>query len=156
MAMELITAKGVNYTRLQNFLATGDLQQADIETRAIMLKLGEREQEGWLDIEQIQNIPFLDLRILDQLWRLYTQERFGFFTQKRVWESVGGQMGKLDNATTYIKYCDRIGWRIDGDWIHYDDVNFSFDALEGHLPFHNYISFYGGMSILFSRFLSYK
>lgn len=39
---ELISAVGVDYTRLRDLLANGQWQEADRETSAVMLKLADR------------------------------------------------------------------------------------------------------------------
>jgi hypothetical protein len=44
---------GVDYTRLRNLLALGEWEEADGETKAVMLKAAGREKEGLLDREAI-------------------------------------------------------------------------------------------------------
>jgi uncharacterized caspase-like protein len=124
--------KKVDYQYLQDLLIEGKWKQADRETIALMLKVANRETEGWLDIESINKFPCADLCIIDQLWLKYSNGRFGFSMQKHVWESVGGQPSS--DYETWCKFCDHIGWRTDHNWLFYSDLNFSNNAPLGHLP----------------------
>uniref|UniRef100_A0A0C1NM16 GUN4-like domain-containing protein n=1 Tax=Tolypothrix bouteillei VB521301 TaxID=1479485 RepID=A0A0C1NM16_9CYAN len=67
-----------------------------------MLKAALREKQGWLNDESIKNFPCTDLRTIDQLWVKYTNGRFGFSVQKRIWFSVGKDYGK---------FAVSVGWR---------------------------------------------
>jgi uncharacterized caspase-like protein len=128
----LYSQKGVDYKQLRKLLAGGKWKQADQETIALMLKVANRETEGWLDIESINKFPYADLCIIDQLWLKYSNGRFGFSVQKQIWESVGGQPSA--DYETWCKFCDRIGWRSNHNWLFYSDLNFSTNASLGHLP----------------------
>ncbi|MBW4547098.1 MAG: GUN4 domain-containing protein [Symplocastrum torsivum CPER-KK1] len=147
---DLSSEKNVDYTRLRNLLADGKWKEADQETLAVMLKATGREKEGWLNIESIETFPCTDLRTIDRLWVKYSDGRFGFSVQKRIWESVGGKPGKYDEEI-YKKFCDRVGWRLKGEWLTYSHISFSlFVAHSGHLPF-VLLGFGVGRKILFSR-----
>lgn len=127
------SARGIDYRNLQAFLALGKWQEADRETAALMLKICDRENEGWLRIEDIKNFPSKDLSIIDQLWRKHSKGRFGFSIQKQIWDSVGGQVEA--NYETLCKWGDRVGWRLNRSWIPYE--RFIFDECSaplGHLP----------------------
>lgn len=125
--------KGVNYTQLRNLLAAGKWKEADKETLAVMLKASNSEKERLLDLESIKNFPCTDLRTIDQLWVKYSNGRFGFSVQKRIWESVGGTPNA--DYETVCKFGDKVGWRVKGNWIDNDeDIIFSISAREGHLP----------------------
>ena len=86
---QLSSEKGVDYTRLRDLLKTGKWKEADKETMTVMLKAAGREEEGWLNRDSIEKFPCTDLRTIDQLWVKYSNGRFGFSVQKRIWESVG-------------------------------------------------------------------
>jgi hypothetical protein len=118
------------YQKLEKLLANGDWKEADQETAKVMLKLAERESEGWLDYDSIKNFPCEDLRTIDQLWVKYSNGRFGYSVQKNIWLECGG---KIDYETE-CKLGDRIGWRLDEEWMEYDQGTFSLDAPVGHLP----------------------
>jgi eukaryotic-like serine/threonine-protein kinase len=134
VSVQLKSARDVDYTRLRDLLLAGEWQEADLETRNVMLKAAGREQEGDLDLDSIETFPCDDLRTIDQLWHKYSYGRFGFSVQKKIWLSVGG---KVDHKTE-CKLGDRVGWRKGrgkgGSWLNYSDLTFNKTAPRGHLP----------------------
>ncbi|MCC3433092.1 MAG: GUN4 domain-containing protein, partial [Microcoleus sp. PH2017_04_SCI_O_A] len=87
--VNLISAKGVDYRQLDRLLASGKWKEADKETSRVMLKVAGREKL-WLDKKSLEKFPCEDLRIIDQLWVQYSNGRFGFSVQKRIYENLGG------------------------------------------------------------------
>ncbi|MEC4817266.1 MAG: GUN4 domain-containing protein, partial [Scytonema sp. PMC 1069.18] len=100
-----VNDRNVDYTRLRDFLKAGQWKKADEETLAVMLKASGRDKVGWLNTESIENFPCTDLATIDKLWVEYSNGRFGFSVQKRIWLSVGKDVGKFGDA---------IGWRKGG------------------------------------------
>lgn len=136
---------GIDYTRLRSLLAAGQWQQADEETRKLMLEAARREKEGLLDREASETFPSTDLHTINQLWEKFSKGRFGFSVQKRIWESIVGnavadiempQQRHLDNhfKEHIDQFGDRIGWSVKGNWLHFRDLTFDSCAPEGHLP----------------------
>ena len=125
---DLSSEKGVDYTLLRDLLKAQKWEEADEETLAVMLKAAGREKERSLNPESIENFPCTDLRTIDQLWVKYSNGRFGFSVQKRIWESVGKD---------YDKFGDRVGWRneVNKEWLNYSELTFSLNAPQGHLPY---------------------
>ncbi|MGI8501465.1 MAG: GUN4 domain-containing protein [Hassallia sp.] len=155
--------KQVNYTRLRDLLKAGEWKDADQETLAVMLQATAREEEDYLNYESIENFPCTDLRSIDQLWVKYSNGRFGFSVQKRIWESVGQD---------YEKFGDRVGWRkmrtgeeqkgVGGlkqetqhkpEWLGLSDLTFDTSSPEGHLPraFVRVVGARRRVCVLFSR-----
>ncbi|MEH2301557.1 MAG: GUN4 domain-containing protein [Nostoc sp.] len=81
---DLLSEKGVDYRLLRDLLKAGQWKEADQETLTVMLKASDREHEGWLDSEFINNFPWTDLRTIDQLWVKYSDGHFGYECQKRI------------------------------------------------------------------------
>ena len=127
---DLRSEKGVDYTKLKNLLAAGKWKEADEETLAVMLKAADREKEGYLDTSSIQKFPCTDLRTIDQLWVKYSNGHFGFSVQKRIWLKCDGKV----NDETEKALGDALGWRKNNSWLYYNDITFSLEAPEGHLP----------------------
>ncbi|PSB23034.1 serine/threonine protein kinase [filamentous cyanobacterium Phorm 46] len=153
VSVQLKSAMGVDYTRLRNLLAAGKWKEADGETLKVMLKAARREKEGYLDRESIENFPCDDLRTIDQLWVKYSQGRFGFSVQKKIWLEVGGKV----DYDTECKLGDRCGWRKGGEWLNYSNLTFNKQAPVGHLPVGGSFEFCGGVvfvSSLASRAVS--
>ncbi|MCW6049137.1 GUN4 domain-containing protein [Lyngbya sp. CCAP 1446/10] len=130
--VNLISAKGVDYRQLDRLLASGKWKEADEETANKMLEVAGRTEEGWLRSEDIDRFPCADLRTIDQLWVKYSNGRFGFSVQKRIYESLGGT-GK-DDEKIWKAFGDRVGWRVNKEWLYYNDLKFNTKAQEGHLP----------------------
>ncbi len=130
----LPSEKGVDYTQLRDLLKAGNWKEADKETLTAMLKAADREQKGWLDSDSIEKFPCTDLRTIDQLWVKYSNGQFGFSVQKRIWESVGRNYGKLGY---------RVGWRggmwLDKKWLNYNKLTFCETVPQGYLPLNVWI-----------------
>jgi serine/threonine protein kinase len=119
------------YEKLEELLATGEWKEADQETAKVMLQVAGREKDGYLDRDSIEKFPCEDLRTIDQLWVEYSNGRFGFSVQKNIWLECGG---KVDHETE-CELGDRMGWRVNGKWISYEEGTFSIEApCSGHLP----------------------
>ncbi len=125
----------VDYTKLQNLLAAGQWQQADEETMDLMLEVINTDgvDQDILNNDHVKYFPCADLKMLDQLWVKYSNGRFGFSVQKRIWESVGGNPNA--DYETIFSFGERVGWRAKHKWISFFDVIFDLEAPEGHLPF---------------------
>ncbi|WP_254445311.1 serine/threonine-protein kinase [Anabaena sp. UHCC 0204] len=103
------------YYQLKNYLAAGKWREADEETRQVMLAVATNEN--------IDNLPCEDLRTIDQLWVKYSNGKFGFSVQKKIYQG-------LEDGTFHIyeKFEDKVGWRKGRAYI------FDEKAPEGHLP----------------------
>ena len=130
--INLISAKGVDYRQLELLLATGKWKEADEETGNKMLEVAERTIQGWLRVEDIDRFPCEDLRTIDQLWVKYSNGRFGFSVQKRIYESLGGT--REFDRKIWDAFGDRVGWRVNNTWLDYTDLKFYTQAPGGHLP----------------------
>jgi hypothetical protein len=126
---------GMNYSKLRDLLKAGKWKEADEETRRVMLAVAKREKQGWLGVEDIDNFPCVDLRTIDQLWVKYSDGRFGFSVQKRIYQGLGGT--REYNKDIWDKFGDKVGWRKGGRWLYYNDSTFDKKAPEGHLPLCN-------------------
>ena len=130
VSVQLKSARGVDYTRLRDLLAAGKWQEANGETRKVMLKAARQEKERYFTTESIENFPCDDLRTIDQLWVKYSQGHFGFSVQQKIWLEVGGKV----DYDIECKLGDRVGWQKGGSWLNNLDLTFNKQAQEGHLP----------------------
>jgi predicted NACHT family NTPase len=138
------------YQDLENYLQNGQWKEADQETSRLMLQIAGKEADQWLREDDIQNFPCEDLRTLDKLWVDYSNGKFGFSVQKKVWIACGGVPGEYD-YDVYKKFADQVGWRKLGDWLSYDKITFLLDGSEkAHLPFPSVRKYWTYLS-LFSR-----
>jgi hypothetical protein len=120
------------YDQLEKLLEQKDWKQADKRTSELMLKAAGREKADYLDINSINTFSCPDLRTIDRLWVKYSDGRFGFSVQKRIWERVGGKPGVYDEEI-HQTFGDRVGWRVKGEW-QGSGLSFSLNAQPGHLP----------------------
>ncbi len=153
-----LQTSNMDYRKLRDYLAQGKWKEADEETRRVMLAVAKRENEGWLDVEDIDNFPCEDLRTIDQLWVKYSDGKFGFSVQKRIYQGFGGT--REYNEEIWEKFGDKVGWRKGekervesrgiweklrntwsdvwsqpvGSWLYYQNITFDKKAPEGHLP----------------------
>ncbi|MEA5535062.1 GUN4 domain-containing protein [Crocosphaera sp. XPORK-15E] len=123
------------YFKLRDFLAAGKWKDADQETTKVMLQVANRVSEGYLNIEDIDNFPSKDLRTIDQLWVKYSNGKFGFSVQKKIYiDELGGT--KKFNVKIWKEFSDRVGWMKGGNWLSYSDL--TFELLDttpvAHLP----------------------
>jgi len=130
LSVQLKSARGVDYTNLRDLLAAEKWREADQETLKVMLKAARRDQKGYFTRESIDNFPCDDLRTIDQLWVKYSQGRFGFSVQKKIWFECGGK----EDYDTECKLRYRVGWQKGGVNLISDDLTFNKQAQEGHLP----------------------
>ncbi|MBD1884817.1 GUN4 domain-containing protein [Microcoleus vaginatus] len=129
----LKSERGVDYTKLRDLLATGEWKEADRETAIKMLEVAERTKDGWLRDEDLDRFPCEDLRTIDQLWVKYSNGRFGFSVQKRIYESLGGS--REYDRKIWEAFGDRVGWRVNSQWLFYENLKFNTNkADQGHLP----------------------
>ncbi len=121
------------YQPLENYLKNGQWLQADEETLKVMLKVADREEQGWLDIDSIDNFPCEDLRTINQLWLHYSNGKFGFSVQKEIYEDLGRT--REYNEELFENFGDRVGWKKGENWLDYDELTFNLDeAPRAHLP----------------------
>jgi serine/threonine-protein kinase len=107
------------YQKLQQFLEAGKWREADEETTRVMLQVARREKQKWLDKPSINQFPCEDLHQIDSLWLEYSNGRFGFSVQKRIWQECGGE----PDYETETRLADRIGWRTkEGRWLDYEEL----------------------------------
>ncbi len=121
------------YQPLETYLKNGQWREADEETFKVMLKVANREEQGLLNIDSIDNFPCEDLRTINQLWLQYSNGKFGFSVQKEIYESLGGT--RQYNEEVFENFGDRIGWKKgENNWLYYDELTFKITAPKAHLP----------------------
>ncbi|HAJ64633.1 MAG TPA: hypothetical protein DCP31_39835, partial [Cyanobacteria bacterium UBA8543] len=118
-------------SKLQELLQAGKWEEADNETLAIMLRATNREQEGWLDIEHIQQFPNSGLNTINQLWLNYSNGHFGFSVQKSLW----GQGPDLTiNFFWWVGWLEQRSWGNGAQGEYRLKASFEITAPKGHLP----------------------
>ena len=83
----LTSSTGVDYTKLRAFLSNGKWQEANQETWNVMCQAARKNIGSVLTAEEIKQIYCDDLQIIDNLWRQYSQGRYGFSAQNQIYMS---------------------------------------------------------------------
>ncbi|MDD1468260.1 GUN4 domain-containing protein, partial [Dolichospermum sp. ST_sed5] len=135
---QLKSSSGMDYKKLRDLLAQGKWKEADEETVRIMLAVGKREKESWLDTKSLDNFPCEDLHIIDKLWVKHSNGKFGFSVQQKIYQSCGGTLEY--EPEIWEKYGEKVGWKkkkllgMGGEWITEYNITFDITAPAGHLP----------------------
>ena len=116
---------GMDYSYLIEQLESRDWQTADEYTWQIILSIAGRQEQGWLQAEDIDRFPCTDLKTIDYFWHTYSQGLFGLTIQHQIWETVAGQ---------YDQFCDQVGWREKENWKYYEELKFVNAIPAGHFP----------------------
>lgn len=140
-ALAQAPAPQLDVSKLQAALTAQDWKAADTETRRI-LEIWVHPSRDIYGAPLATNIPPEVLQTLDQLWSEASGGRFGFSTQKAIWEEA--RAAHPDNTDTAAKaFGDRVGWTrptpdpdnfVSPDWLTEPELTYSLEAPEGHLP----------------------
>ncbi|WP_434685434.1 protein kinase domain-containing protein [Pseudanabaena minima] len=134
--------------QLQELLSLGQWKESDRLTNKIILEHANKSKVAELNADDIDNISCDIWIAIDQAWMKFSNNHFGWSTQKQVWKSLGGKMIYEEDtywefANIYEKFSDRIGWRkprwfnlefSPKIWRKYENLTFEIAAPRGHLP----------------------
>lgn len=143
----LLLSDVYRYGTLQSLLAAGEWRKADQETTKIMVEVAGKKHLDDIVPGDYVTFPSSVLQVIDQLWRHYSQDQFGFTIQLQLYEECGGSIQTIQESdmNVLIELAQRIGWMddrkrmLDDD----DDSHFSLSAPEGSLPHSFWQSPYG-------------
>ncbi|MEB3359741.1 MAG: GUN4 domain-containing protein [Synechococcales bacterium] len=134
-ADNLASEKGIDYGRLRDLLKAQNFKDADYETYLRMLEAVGRKKGDWIRDKELLNFPCADLKTIDRLWVKYSDGKFGFSVQKKIYVQCGAKLeASIQGDKIWEKFGDRVRWRVNNSWIYYKDVTFSTSAPQGHLP----------------------
>ena len=140
----LLVADNYRYETLQKYLAEENWFDADWETIRLILDVMGKEIEE-LTPEDIQHFPCKDLMTIDGLWLKYSDNRFGFTPQLKIYQKVGGNIQTTieQNQQLVEKWGEILGWRKNNRWLPCKELDFSLNAPEGCHPSRWWNSPYG-------------
>lgn len=127
----LDSERQIDYAPLQQLLAEQQFEAADTLTRELLCQLGGEGAVArkWLYFTEVDNIPVTDLQTIDRLWVAYSDGKFGFSVQRKLWLGTGKNWDKL---------WPKMGWKNGNSWTRYPQgFTWSLDAPKGHLPLSN-------------------
>lgn len=123
--------RGIDYQPLQQLLVRRDFQGADVVTLQKLCELAGAAAiaRKWIYFTEVESFPVTDLRTLDNLWLMYSEGKFGFSIQRKIWLSVGKDFAKL---------WSKINWKSGNTWTRYPkEFVWNLTAPDGHLPLSN-------------------
>lgn len=127
----------IDYAGLERLLKAHQWREADSETYQLMLQAVDRQKEGWMREEELKNFPCTVLRNIDQLWKSYSNDKFGLSVQQQIWRNITSP-SRNQNIATFHRFSNEVGWRQNDEWLNYDNFTFSLKAQEGHFPSFGY------------------
>jgi len=138
------------YGKLRDLLAAGKWKEADEETAKVMLEISGKTDKENLIPDDVIKFPCSVINLIDRLWIKYSNGRFGFSIQKKVYESMGGtfDISQIDMKVLH-KTAEELGLRLNGKDIPYQELNFSLEAPRGAFPVAWWISPYGAKSAVY-------
>ena len=123
--------KNIDYHQLQQLLIEQDFQQADVVTIQKLCELAGASamERKWLYFTEVDSFPITDLQTVDNLWKVYSENKFGFSVQRKIWLSVGKDFTKL---------WTKIKWKDGNNWTRYpNQFIWDLSAPRGHFPLSN-------------------
>ncbi len=131
------TVRTLRYAKLEDYLKSGQWKEADRETYRLMVTAVGKIEGQWLTKEELLNFPCDELQTIDLLWVTYSQGKWGFSVQKRIYEECGAKLdGEYPDEKSWEEFSDRVGWRKDGSWLDYRDLTHDLKkSLFGEFPF---------------------
>ncbi|MGB5959280.1 MAG: GUN4 domain-containing protein [Coleofasciculaceae cyanobacterium] len=88
--IQLLSEVDADYTQLRDLLVKRDWLGADAETTKLILTISGKNKRDYesLRIEDIEKFPCTDLCTIDLLWQYYSDGKFGFSYQNRLWNVI--------------------------------------------------------------------
>ena len=134
------------YGKLRDLLEAGKWKEADLETTKVMIEIAGQINIEDITPDKIETFPCNAIMVIEQLWQKYSNKRFGFSVQLRLYQSLGGNIDAIRAQKNEFlqRTGEKIGWhKKEGKRIEYDDFDFSLNAPEGGLPGNWWFSPYG-------------
>ncbi len=151
--LQLCSADFYRYGKLQTLLSTGQWREADLATTQVMLEVAGHETNETLTPQCVQNFPCTAIRVIDQLWRKYSENRFGFSIKLKIYQEIGGTIDTLRSQD--IQYLHRFREKVgivqqgQGEQLNWNRQEISSSSLPGSLPLHWFCNPYGNKMICF-------
>ncbi|MDX1976749.1 MAG: GUN4 domain-containing protein [Pseudanabaenaceae cyanobacterium bins.68] len=130
---EPVLALNQLFAPLQDLLLRQEFEAADRLTSKMLCQLASPDAaaRGWIYFSEVAAITSDDLRLIDHLWQIYSESKFGFSLQRRLWLGLGKNWESL-----WLQ----IGWKQNGSFTRYPQgFCWNLTAPKGHLPLSNQI-----------------
>ncbi len=137
--------RGVDYQPLQTLLIAQKFEEADKLTLQKLCELAgpAAVQRKWVYFTEVDSFPIVDLRSIDLLWRVYSEDRFGFSKQRELWLGLNQDWNRL---------WEKLAWKSGNIWTRYPgEFVWDLSAPVGHLPLSNQLRGVRMMEFLLSH-----
>ena len=136
------SSTGVDYSQLQIMLSKKSYREADELTLKLLLasaRSGSQDwmNRDWLESGDIQKLDCGDLKIVDKLWALYSNNKLGLSVQSKIWNDARDRSSSI--PATYLEFSRRVHWMLPSsassgsNYISKYDINY-ITPPPGHLP----------------------
>ena len=117
-------------------LAAKKWEEADTETIRLIADIAGHDDLEDFRPAEVQHFPCVHLQVIDNLWLTYSEGRFGFSIQARIYQEVGGNIETTIEQDSKIiqKWGEKLGWRENNRWKKCDELDWSLNAPEGSHP----------------------
>lgn len=137
-ADELKSETDYDFSDLAEKLAASEFEAADQITRDALIHIAGKaaRDRKYVYFTEVKHIPKTDLRTLEKLWNKYSDGKFGYSVQRRIWKTTAVK-------GDFEKFCKKIDWNTIGDdgeterkrrWFGTSEFVYNLDAVRGHLP----------------------
>ncbi len=141
----LSSNSSVDYQPLQRLLIAQEFEEADRVTLQKLCELAGPAaiQRKWVYFTEVDSFPNQDLLTIDQLWRVYSEDRFGFSKQRELWLGLNQNWDRL---------WEKLEWKSGNIWTRYPgEFVWDLSAPVGHLPLSNQLRGVRMMEFLLSH-----
>ncbi|MEM7063990.1 MAG: GUN4 N-terminal ARM-like repeat domain-containing protein, partial [Cyanobacteria bacterium P01_B01_bin.77] len=141
----LKSEQDIDYSSLQTLLIGQKYEEADRLTLQKLCELAgpAAVQRKWVYFTEVDSFPINDLLTIDQLWRVYSEDRFGFSKQRELWLGLNQNWNRL---------WEKLAWKSENIWTRYpDEFVWDLSAPVGHLPLSNQLRGVRMMEFLLSH-----
>ena len=141
------------YTQLDNYLSQAKWQEADQETKKILLFSSGKNSDEKLGVEEIRNLPDEILFKINELWVKHSNQHFGFSIQQSICQNISSPKPKFNfiffkktqidenPKDSWYSFGRCVGWYQTNnktgkdEWIQYKNLVFTLNAPKGSLPY---------------------
>lgn len=126
-----VSDQEIDYQPLQLLLIAQKFEEADRLTLQKLCELAgpAAVQRKWVYFTEVDSFPINDLQTIDQLWRVYSEDRFGFSKQRELWLGLNRNWNRL---------WEKLAWKSGNIWTRYPgEFVWDVSAPIGHLPLSN-------------------
>lgn len=100
----LESERGIDYSKLSGLLEAEDFKEADAETRRLLIVIAgpAAEKRGWVYYTEVPSMPAADLKTIDGLWKHFSDNKFGYTVQRKIWNQKKGNFADFAQAVSWF------------------------------------------------------